>query len=160
MTIETLKFPNSRNRNSISAIKSKVLSVSSMNTLLASLKVADARRYAILAGGLYHRFPWRHPFPAPPWYEKRWYLVLISPHCNWPDKILMVTWWNTDQVDELGELTKKAVYNPTKGTVLLTLNGKMDEASMNQNNRGFFWTLFFSWNRLENNSCFRNLITS
>ena len=139
MTIETLKFPNSRNRNSISAIKSKVLSVSSMNTLLASLKVADARRDAILAPQISLETP--SP-PSPPWYEKRWYLVLISPHCNWPDKILMVTWWNTDQVDELGELTKKAVYNPTKGTVLLTLNGKMDEGSMNQNNRGFFWILF------------------
>ena len=66
MTIETLKSPNSRNRNSISVIKSKVLSVSSMNTLLASLKVADARPDAILAGGLYHRFPWRQIPPPPP----------------------------------------------------------------------------------------------
>ena len=32
----------------------------SMNTLLAILKVADARRDVILVGGLYHRFPWRH----------------------------------------------------------------------------------------------------
>ena len=44
MTIETLKSPNPRNRNSISVIKSKFLSVSSMNTLLAILKVTDARR--------------------------------------------------------------------------------------------------------------------
>ena len=66
MTIETLKSPNPRNRNSISVIKSKFLSVSSMNTLLAILKVTDARRDVILAGGLYHRFPWRHlPPPAP-----------------------------------------------------------------------------------------------
>ena len=36
-----------------------------MNTLLAILKVTDARRDAILAGGLYHRFPWRH-LPPPP----------------------------------------------------------------------------------------------
>ena len=50
MTIETLKSPNPRNRKS----------VSSMNTLLAILKVTDARRDVILAGGLYHRFPWRH----------------------------------------------------------------------------------------------------
>ena len=60
MTIETLKSPNPRNRNSISVIKSKFLSVSSMNTLLAILKVTDARRDVILAGGLCHRFPWRH----------------------------------------------------------------------------------------------------
>ena len=65
MTIETLKSPNPRNRNSISLIKSKFLSVSSMNTLLAILKVTDARRDIILAGGLYHRFPWRHLRPPP-----------------------------------------------------------------------------------------------
>ena len=52
MTIETLKSPNPRNRNSIPVIKSKFLSVSSMNTLLAILKVTDARRDVILAGGL------------------------------------------------------------------------------------------------------------
>ena len=46
-------------------IKSKFLSVSSMNTLLAILKVTDARRDVILAGGLYHRFPWRHLSPPP-----------------------------------------------------------------------------------------------
>ena len=66
MTIETLKSPNPGNRNSISVIKSKFLSVSSMNTLLAILKVTDARRDVILAGGLYHRFPWRHLPPLPP----------------------------------------------------------------------------------------------
>ena len=33
--------------------------------LLAILKVTDARRDVILAGGLYHRFPWRH-LPPPP----------------------------------------------------------------------------------------------
>ena len=33
-----------------------------MNTLLDFLKVTDARRDVILAGGLNHRFPWRH-FP-------------------------------------------------------------------------------------------------
>ena len=64
MTIETLKSPNPRNRNGISVIKSKFLSVSSMNTLLAILKVTDTRRDVILAGRLYHRFPWRHlPHP-------------------------------------------------------------------------------------------------
>ena len=63
MTIETLKSPNPRNRNSISVIKSKFLSVSSMNTLLAILKVTDARRDVILAGGLYHRFPWPSKTP-------------------------------------------------------------------------------------------------
>ena len=64
MTIETLKSPNPGNRNGISVIKSKFLSVSSMNTLLAILKVTDARRDVILAGGLYHRFPWRHLPPS------------------------------------------------------------------------------------------------
>ena len=64
-TMETLKSPNPRNRNSISLMKSKFLSVSSMTTLLAILKVTDARRDVILAGGLYHRFPWRH-LPPPP----------------------------------------------------------------------------------------------
>ena len=54
MTIETLKSPNPRNRNSISLIKSQFLSVSSMNTLLAILKVTDARRDVRLAGGLYY----------------------------------------------------------------------------------------------------------
>ena len=65
MTIGTLKSANPRNRNSISVIKSKFLSVSSMNTLLAILKVTDARRDVILAGRLYHRFPWRHLPPSP-----------------------------------------------------------------------------------------------
>ena len=64
MTIGTLKSPNPRNRISISVIKSKFLSVSSMNSLLAILKVTDARRDVILAGGLCHRFPWRHLPPA------------------------------------------------------------------------------------------------
>ena len=35
-----------------------------MNTLLAILKVTDARRDVILAGGLYYRLPWRD---LPPW---------------------------------------------------------------------------------------------
>ena len=66
MTIETLKSPIPRNRNSISVVKSKFSSVSSMNTLLAILKVTDARLDVILAGGLYHRFPWGHHNPPPP----------------------------------------------------------------------------------------------
>ena len=37
-----------------------------MNTLLAILKVTDARRDVILAGGMYHRFPWTPPPPPPP----------------------------------------------------------------------------------------------
>ena len=52
MTIETLKSPNPRNQNCIFVIKSKFLSVSSMNTFLVILKVTDARRDVILAGGL------------------------------------------------------------------------------------------------------------
>ena len=66
----TLKSLNPRNRNSISVIKSKFLSVSSMNTLLAILKVIDARRDVIMAGGLCHRFPWRNLPPLPPWLSK------------------------------------------------------------------------------------------
>ena len=65
MTTGILKSLNPRNRNSISVISSKFLFVSSMNTLLAILKVTDARRDVILAGGLNHRFPWR-PFPPAP----------------------------------------------------------------------------------------------
>ena len=65
MTIETLKSLNPRNQNSISVIKSKFLSLSLMNTLLTILKVTDARRDVILAGGLYLRFPRRH-LPPPP----------------------------------------------------------------------------------------------
>ena len=65
MTIETLESSNPRNRNGISLIKSKFLSVSSMNALLAILKVAEARRDVILAGGLYHRFPLRYLSPPP-----------------------------------------------------------------------------------------------
>ena len=49
MTIGTLKSPNPRNRNNISVIKSKFLSVNSKNIL----KVTDARRDVRLAGGLY-----------------------------------------------------------------------------------------------------------
>ena len=45
--------------------KNKIISVSSMNTLLAILKVTDARRDVILAGGLNHRFRWRDTSPPP-----------------------------------------------------------------------------------------------
>ena len=65
MTIETLKSPNPRNRNGISVIKSKFLSVSSMNTLLAILKVTDARRDVILAGVLVPQISLETP-PHPP----------------------------------------------------------------------------------------------
>ena len=41
-------------------MNSKFLSVSPMNASLAILKIPDARRDLILAGGLKHRFPWRH----------------------------------------------------------------------------------------------------
>ena len=43
MIIETLTSPNPRNRNSISVEKSKLLSVSSMDTLLAIFKVTLTR---------------------------------------------------------------------------------------------------------------------
>ena len=57
---------NPRNRNSISVTKSKFLSVFSMNTLVAILKVTDTILDVTLAGGLYHRFPCRHLPPPPP----------------------------------------------------------------------------------------------
>ena len=87
MTIGTLKSPNLRNRNSISEIKSKFLSMSSMNTSLAILKVTDARRDVKLAGRVYHRFPWRHLPPAPPG-------LFTGPYffpCERRDRVLFVT---------------------------------------------------------------------
>ena len=78
MTTETLESPNPRNRKSISVIKSKFLSVSSMNTSLAILKVTDARRDAILAGGLYHRFPQRHLPPSLIYRVSQKFVPLIS----------------------------------------------------------------------------------
>ena len=82
MTIGTLKSPNPRNRNNISVIKSKFLSVNLKNTLLAILKVTDAIRDVRLAGGLYHRFPLGH-LPPPLVYQSRfpkgtWYLAVYS----------------------------------------------------------------------------------
>ena len=47
-----------------------------MSTLLAVFKVTDARLDVILAGGLYHRFPWRHLPPPPPPGEVKDCLVL------------------------------------------------------------------------------------
>ena len=63
MTRGNLKSPNPRNQSGISLVNSKFLSVSSMNTLLAILKVTDARCDVILAGGLNDRFLWTPPAP-------------------------------------------------------------------------------------------------
>ena len=60
-----LKIYKSKKSEQYSVIKSNFLSDSSMNTLLAILKVTDVRRDVILAGGLYHRFPLRHLPPTP-----------------------------------------------------------------------------------------------
>ena len=68
---------------SISVINSTFLSVSSMNTLLAILKVTDARRDVILASGLNHPFPWRHL--PPPGIQRIFRL---------PSRKLML-WWPT-----------------------------------------------------------------
>ena len=87
MTIETLKSPNSRNRNSISVLKSIFLSVSSMNTLLVILKVTDARCDVILAGGLYHRFPWRYLPPLGEMFESALRVGICGPHGNSYSKI-------------------------------------------------------------------------
>ena len=65
MTIETLNL-QIQEIGTVFRDKIEVLSVSSINTLLAILKGTDARRDVILAGGLYHRFPWRHLPPPPP----------------------------------------------------------------------------------------------
>ena len=50
------------------------------------------------------------------------------------------------QVDELGELKGKAVYNPTEGTALLWLNRENWSGKYNiepiENNSGCFWILF------------------
>ena len=48
-----------------------------MNTLLAILKVTDARRDVILAGRLSHRFPWRHLPPPPGAMVYQFELILI-----------------------------------------------------------------------------------
>ena len=66
MTIETLKSPNPRNRNSISVVKSKFLSVSLMNTLLAILKVTYARRDVILVRQTVPQISLETPSPPPP----------------------------------------------------------------------------------------------
>ena len=47
-----------------------------MNTLLAILKVIDARRDVILAGGLNHLFAWRH-LPPPPSCTEGFFLLLF-----------------------------------------------------------------------------------
>ena len=54
-----------------------------MNTLLAILKVTDARRDVILEDGLNHRFPWRHLTPPPPGFA-------YSTHCFF-DVLVVVT---------------------------------------------------------------------
>ena len=65
LTTVILTSPNPRNRNSISMTMSKLLSVASMNTLFAIVKVTDARHDVILVRGLNHRFPRRHLPPSP-----------------------------------------------------------------------------------------------
>ena len=54
-----------------------------MNTLFAILKVTDARRDVILAGGLNHWFSWRHhpPFPNPPPWSLWWISCAACAHC-------------------------------------------------------------------------------
>ena len=51
-------------------------------------------------------------------------------------------------MDEFGELKRKAVYNPTKGTVLLRLNRENKRGNYDikpiENNSGFSWTLFLA----------------
>ena len=51
-------------------------------------------------------------------------------------------------MDEFGELKRKAVYNPTKGTVLLRLNRENERDNYDikqiENNSGCSWTLFLA----------------
>ena len=69
---------------------------SSMNTLLATLKVTDARRDVTLAGGLYHRFPWRHLPPPPEW--SFWsFAALPSTVLYRPQPIVHVSVLNTNK---------------------------------------------------------------
>ena len=49
------------------------------NTLLAVLKVTDARRDVILTGGLNHQFPWRHLPPAP-WLQLTCIIYMSDTH--------------------------------------------------------------------------------
>ena len=63
MTNKDLKIPKSKKSEQYnSVINLKFLSVSSMNTLLAILKVTDARRDVILPGGPpQHTIPYHAP---------------------------------------------------------------------------------------------------
>ena len=81
MTTGVLRSLNPRNRNSIFVISSKFLFVSSMNTLLAILKVTDAGRDVIRAGGLNHRFPWRPSPPPPSGSSITWYNAKLEIKC-------------------------------------------------------------------------------
>ena len=65
MTTGILTSSNLRNWNSI-CVRNLQFYLSLRRTLLlAILKVTDARHDVILAGGLHHRFPWRHlPHPV------------------------------------------------------------------------------------------------
>ena len=51
-------------------------------------------------------------------------------------------------MDEFGELKRKAVYNLTKGTVLLRLNRENERGNYDikpiENNSGCSWTLFLA----------------
>ena len=51
-------------------------------------------------------------------------------------------------MDEFGELKRKAVYNPTKGTVSLRLNRENERGNYDikpiENNSGCSWTLFLA----------------
>ena len=51
-------------------------------------------------------------------------------------------------MDEFGELNRKAVYNPTKGTVLLRLNRENERGNYDikpiENYSGCSWTLFLA----------------
>ena len=66
-------------------------------------------------------------------------------------------------MDELGGLKRKAVYNPTKGTVLLRLNRENERGNYDikpiANNNGCSWTLFLARYRLDSKRCFTHLIT-
>ena len=87
-----------------------------------------------------------------------WEIMTADTQCQfylnrWPNKIVesSLPYCLKDFCSKQGELKKKAVYNPTKGTLLLRLNREngWGKYEIEPKNSGCFWTLFFTWYRLD-----------
>ena len=87
-----------------------------------------------------------------------WEIMTEDTQCQfylnrWPNKIVesSLPYCLKDFCSKQGELKKKAVYNPTKGTLLLRLNREngWGKYEIEPKNSGCFWTLFFTWYRLD-----------